>query len=192
MRKEPRQQRSRETVEAILQATARILAERGWGGLTTNHVAGVAGVSVGSLYQYFPNKLSLIEAVRRRHFHEVLAALEAAGDRGKSRVQRVEGLVDGMIRAHGRDPAVHQVLMEEVPRGRESKTAHDAFEAEYLGRYESLIGNSRGPRSRRIAAQVLAAAIAGVVHDAARRGTLASPELKNELVRLLSGYLNQS
>ena len=74
-RKTPRQPRSRVTVEAILDAAARILGERGWAGFTTNAAAEVAGVSIGSLYQYFPNKLALVEAVRRRHFEEVLAAL---------------------------------------------------------------------------------------------------------------------
>ena len=80
MRKEPRQERSRDTVEAIVEASARILGRRGWAGLTTNGVAEAAGVSIGSLYQYFPNKLALVEAVRRRHFHDVLTALRIADD----------------------------------------------------------------------------------------------------------------
>jgi AcrR family transcriptional regulator len=192
MRKVPRQERSRGTVEAIVEATARILGERGWGRLTTNEVAEVAGVSIGSLYQYFPDKLSLIEAVRRRHFDDVLKALRAADDGAKPLVQRIEGVVQGMIGLHNRNPAVHGVLLEEAPRSRESKTAHEAFEAEYLSRYEALIAVSRRtPVSarRKVAAQVLSAAIAGVVHDAARRGTLASPALKHELVEMVSAYL---
>jgi AcrR family transcriptional regulator len=192
MRKEPRQQRARETVEAILQATAHILARRGWGALTTNKVAEAAGVSIGSLYQYFPSKLALIEAVRRRHFHDVLSALETAADRTRSQAERIEGVVRGMIREHGRDPGVHEVLMEEAPRGRDSRAAHDEFEAEYLRRYEALIGASGpalNPARCKIAAQVLSAAIAGVVHDAARRGTLTTPGLEHELIRLVSAYL---
>jgi AcrR family transcriptional regulator len=175
MRKEPKQERSRETVDAILEATARILARRGWAGLNTNEVAEVAGVSVGSLYQYFPNKLSLIEAVRNRHFQDVLNALDAAND--------IEQLVQAMIDLHNRHPAIHNVLLEETPRSRDARVAHDAFEAEYLRRYEALI-----PRGN-IAAQVASAAIAGVIHDSARRGTLALPGLKKELVRLISAYL---
>jgi len=195
MRKEPRQERSRDTVEAILRATARILGRHGWEALTTNQVAEVAGVSVGSLYQYFPNKLALIEAVRRQHFRDVLAALAAAEDSGKASAERIESVVEGMIRVHGRDPAVHQVLLEESPRSRVSKAAHDEFGAEYLRRYEALIGGSGRALSgerRKIAAQVLSAAIAGVVHDAARRGTLTSPELKRELIHLVSAYVGEA
>src|SRR5216110_1553486 len=78
MRKDPRQERSRDTVEAIVQASAHILGRRGWAGFTTNGVAEAAGVSIGSLYQYFPNKLALVEEVRRRHFQDVLNALRTA------------------------------------------------------------------------------------------------------------------
>jgi AcrR family transcriptional regulator len=192
MRKVPRQERSRGTVEAIVEATTRILGERGWGGLTTNEVAEVAGVSIGSLYQYFPDKLALIEAVRRRHFDDVLAALRTADDNAKPLPQRIECIVQAMIGLHSRNPAVHGVLLEEAPRSRESKMAHEEFEAEYLSRYEALIAAGRRTpvsASRKIAAQVLSAAIAGVVHDAARRGTLNSPALKHELVEMVSAYL---
>ena len=63
-RKLPRQQRSRSTVEAVLTA-AEMLLDSG-GPFTTNHIAHRAGVSVGSLYQYFPNKQSIIAAVKER------------------------------------------------------------------------------------------------------------------------------
>src|SRR5580658_582762 len=116
MRKRPQQARSRATIDAILDAAAHILGERGWAGLTTNAVAEAAGVSIGSLYQYFPNKLALIEAVRRRHFEEVLAVLRAASDGGTPRKRRIAALVDGMIAVHSRYPAAHRVLLEESPR----------------------------------------------------------------------------
>ena len=72
MRKAPRQQRSRATVDVIVEAAARVLGRRGWARFTTNEIAAVAGVSVGSLYQYFPNKLAIAEAIRQRHLDEVL------------------------------------------------------------------------------------------------------------------------
>ncbi|MFS6749767.1 TetR/AcrR family transcriptional regulator, partial [Staphylococcus aureus] len=112
VRKAPRQARSRATIEAMLDATARILGERGWAGITTNAVAETAGVSIGSLYQYFPNKLALVEAVRQRHFDEVLAVLRAATDPEAPRARRVTAFVDGMIAAHGRYPAAHRALLE--------------------------------------------------------------------------------
>jgi AcrR family transcriptional regulator len=73
-RKPPNQARARATVNAILDATARILAEEGFEAVNTNRVAEVAGVSVGSLYQYFPNKGSLVGAVAVRHT-EAMAAV---------------------------------------------------------------------------------------------------------------------
>jgi AcrR family transcriptional regulator len=67
MRKTPRQARSRQTVDVILEAAACILAERGLDGFTTNHIADRAGVNISSLYQYFPNKLAILEALQTRH-----------------------------------------------------------------------------------------------------------------------------
>jgi AcrR family transcriptional regulator len=179
MRKEPRQARSRATIDAILDAAAHILGDRGWTGLTTNTVAEIAGVSIGSLYQYFPNKLALIEAVRRRHFDEVLAVLRAAADDRMTRRKRVEALVDGMIAVHSRYPAAHRVLLEESPRGADTGSAHDRFEV-----------NARAAADVRVGAQVLAGAVAGAVHEAARQGTLGAPVLKKELIALVQAYLS--
>ena len=70
-RKRPRQRRSAETVERILAAAARIFDEQGYAGTPTNHVADEAGVSIGSLYQYFPNKDALLVALAERHIDDV-------------------------------------------------------------------------------------------------------------------------
>jgi AcrR family transcriptional regulator len=192
MRKEPRQERARATVEAILEAAARILDRQGWARFTTNAVAEAAGVSIGSLYQYFPNKLALVEAILRRHFDDVLSALRFA-DEHTSRIERIEALVSGMIAAHSLHPSLHRVLLEDVPRGKISKSVHQRFESEYWSLYSKLITASErsatSPRSE-IRAKVLSAAIEGVVHDAARTGTLRSPVLKQELVHLVDAYLD--
>ncbi len=81
-RKQPRQDRSTVTVEAILEAAIRILRDGGWAELTTTRVAELAGVSVGSLYQYFPNREAIaVEIVRQRTraFLEVVVAVDLAG-----------------------------------------------------------------------------------------------------------------
>jgi AcrR family transcriptional regulator len=192
MRKAPQQARSRATIEAVLDAAARILGERGWMGLTTNAAAEVAGVSIGSLYQYFPNKLALVEAVRRRHFDEVLAVLRAAADNKVTRGRRIEALVDGMIAVHSRYPAAHRVLLEESPRGGDARLAHDRFDVECRAAFEALVkANSRRTIDVRIVAQVLAGAIVGAVHEAARQGTLGSPILRNQIVDLARSYLSK-
>jgi AcrR family transcriptional regulator len=191
MRKEPRQERARATVEAILEAAAHILDRQGWARFTTNAVADAAGVSIGSLYQYFPNKLALVEAILRRHFDDVLGALRIA-DEPTSRGARIEGLISGMIAAHSVHPSLHRVLLEDVPRGKISKSLHQQFESECSNLYTKLITasqrSSTNPRSE-VRAHVLSSAIEGVVHDAARRGTLASLALKQELVHLVDAYL---
>ena len=66
MKKVPTQGRSRQTVDALIEATARTIAERGWQGTTTNHIAATAGVSVGSLYQYFDSREDLLAALMER------------------------------------------------------------------------------------------------------------------------------
>ncbi len=77
-RKTPLQARSAATVEAILQATIQVLLKEGRSKLTTTRVAARAGVSVGTLYQYFPNKSSLLQALLREHLDSVAAAVEDA------------------------------------------------------------------------------------------------------------------
>lgn len=74
----PRQTRSHALVEAILEAAARILEKRGLAGFTTNTIADKAGVSVGSLYQYFPNKAALLAALSRAWRQELQEVLDAA------------------------------------------------------------------------------------------------------------------
>src|ERR1700744_2897510 len=70
-RKFASQQRSRATVDALVAATARILVREGFDKASTNRIAEVAGVSVGSLYQYFPSKEALVAAVIERHQREI-------------------------------------------------------------------------------------------------------------------------
>lgn len=193
MRKEPRQARSRATVEAIVQAGARILGSRGLAGFTTNEVADVAGVSIGSLYQYFPDKLSLVEAIRRRHLDDVLAVMRGTEEGSKSPTQLVEDLVAGMIAVHSIHPALHRVLLDVAPRHGGSSSAHDAFESEYQDRYRAVVAAYRsrkgGATAGGVVAQVLSGAVEGVIHSAARNGTLQSPELKRELVDMVCAYL---
>jgi AcrR family transcriptional regulator len=191
MRKRPQQARSRATIDAILDAAAHILGERGWTGLTTNAVAEAAGASIGSLYQYFPDKLALIDAVRRRHFDAVLDVLHAAANLEMSRANRIAALVDGMIAVHSRHPSAHRVLLEESPRGEDSRSAHDHFGRECKKAYENLFAaNARAIGDDVcVGAQVLAGALAGAVHEAARQGQLASPILRRELMTLVDAFL---
>ncbi len=77
-RKLPRQPRAQVTVDAIVTAVERVLEQHGAAGLTTNRVAEIAGVSIGSLYQYFPNKEALVGAVIERYVGHTFAQCSAA------------------------------------------------------------------------------------------------------------------
>src|SRR5689334_9527401 len=76
-RKRPRQARSKATVDTILDATTRVLVKQGFDRLSTNAVAVTAGVSIGSLYQYFPNKEALVLALIDRHVEQMNASILA-------------------------------------------------------------------------------------------------------------------
>lgn len=115
-RKRPRQRRSRETVDAILAATARVLVDEGYERASTNRIARVAGVSVGSLYQYFPNKEALVLAVIRRHCEEMLGLLgrSVAALADAPLPVAVRTYIRAMIDAHRVDPALHRVLVQQA------------------------------------------------------------------------------
>ncbi|WP_263356516.1 TetR/AcrR family transcriptional regulator [Acidicapsa ligni] len=104
-RKSPVQARSTASVEAILEATLQVLLHVGKERLTTTRVALRAGVSVGTLYQYFPNKSALLQAALRRHLDEVLAAVELAclQQRGKTLSQMATALITAFLQAKMRD-----------------------------------------------------------------------------------------
>src|SRR6476659_7471301 len=77
-RMKPQQARARITYDSILDATARILEDLGYASLTTNGIAGVAGVAVGALYAYFPNKETIVAELSRRTVRQMLTDVEAA------------------------------------------------------------------------------------------------------------------
>ena len=117
MKKRPKQARACETVEIILQATTHILKREGRQGLTTNRVAEVAGVSIGSLYQYFPNKASLVAALRERYDAWFLERLVGAVEKFNSEISS-ESLREALrfgIEIHREDIQLHNELAAEIP-----------------------------------------------------------------------------
>jgi len=101
MRKRPKQRRSRQVVDALIDATAQVIAERGLEHATTNHIAARAGVSVGSLYQYFEDKQDLLEALLARLSNEIAGAVDdslaSLMEEGVETV--VRGLLTAVLRA---------------------------------------------------------------------------------------------
>lgn len=117
-RKPASQERSRATVDALLEATTRVLIKEGYDRASTNRIAEVAGVSIGSLYQYFPSKEALVAAVIDRHTQEISEVtrktlVKAAGLPIEAAAREfVSVAIDG----HRVNPKLHAVLAEQIPR----------------------------------------------------------------------------
>jgi AcrR family transcriptional regulator len=133
-RRQPKQRRARQTVEAVLDAVVRILKRQGTGAMTTNRIAEVAGVSIGSVYQYFPDKRAIFVALHERHVQEIDRMVHAVlvEHAGSSLEDFVRAMIDGMVRAHEDDPELYEWLMTAVPHranGRREFTVrlHGAF-----------------------------------------------------------------
>jgi AcrR family transcriptional regulator len=105
-------------VSALVEATARVLVREGFDKASTNRIAEVAGVSVGSLYQYFPSKEALVVAVIDRHNQEIMQVVR--GELAEAMSLPVEKAVRKMIavavKAHRVNPRLHRVLAEQIPR----------------------------------------------------------------------------
>jgi AcrR family transcriptional regulator len=111
-RKSPVQERSTASVDAILKATIQVLLRVGKEKLTTTRVAARAGVSVGTLYQYFPNKSALLRAAMRLHMEEILAEVDkvCVAQRGQPVEQMAEALAVAFLAVKMRDPKKSRAL----------------------------------------------------------------------------------
>jgi len=196
-RKSPSQQRSQLTVAALLKATAHILVKEGYESASTNRIAAAAGVSIGSLYQYFPSKEALVAAVVDRHMQEMLELLRAAVDR--VREQPVEAatreLVKVMIDAHRVDPRLHRALVEQVPRvGRlENVRAIDREDYTLIRAYLEAHRDELRVADLDVASFVCVATVEALTHAAVvNRPEVLSDKsgvFAEEVTRLVVGYL---
>jgi AcrR family transcriptional regulator len=116
-RRRPVQSRAQETVTAILDAVVRLLKRKGSSAITTNNIAATAGVSIGSVYQYFPNKRAIFIALHQRHIDQVDRILrqKICESAGEPLEKLVSSLVDGMIEIHAGDPELAALLDSEIP-----------------------------------------------------------------------------
>ena len=114
-RKRPSQERSRFTVDAILEAATDILVRDGFARLTTNRIAERAGVNIASLYQYFPGKEAIVMELRRRHGDEQRAEVRQvlADRRSGSLESTLRSLVAIGVAGHARNPRLQRVFTEE-------------------------------------------------------------------------------
>jgi AcrR family transcriptional regulator len=112
--RQPRQQRAQNKVELILEAAIRLLDIGGLAALTTNAIAETAGVSIGTLYQYFANKEAILEALAEREMAAISArVLAVLQDRSVvSPQERIGRILRAVTSGYGQRPRVHRLVME--------------------------------------------------------------------------------
>lgn len=196
-RKTAVQSRSLATVETILRATAHILKREGYDALSTNKVAERAGVSVGSLYQYFPNKASLVAALVDRHVEEMFATIlaEAPALMALPIDQAVRRYVELMIAAHRVDPALHRVFVEQMPRIGDLARI-ETVHARGIALAKTVFAHHAHairPRDLDLAAFLVVTTIEAVTHAAVimHPALLESPAFVDEATALVVRYLDK-
>lgn len=197
-RKQASQARSRATVDTLVQATARILVRDGFDKASTNRIAEEAGVSIGSLYQYFPSKEALVAAVIDRHKRKLMQVARAALTQAAALPleRAVRKLVATAFKTHRVEPRLHRVLAEQIPRtGKLQDVA--AFDRENYTMFRAYLenhGDEIRPVDLEVAAFVCVTSIEALTHMAVlyRPEILAGDALESlieEGTRLVVRYL---
>ena len=200
-RKSASQTRSRQTVDALLEATARVLIKEGYDKASTNKIAAVAGVGIGSLYQYFPSKEALVAAVIDRHMHEMFGVVRDALVKVATRPVEVAAreLVSVMIEAHRINPKLHRILVEQTPRTGKLENV-EAVEREAYGLVRAYLEAHRDEldvADTGLAAFVCVTAVEALTHAAVVRPSERltdeqAARLVNDVTRLVVRYLQKS
>lgn len=193
-RKQPRQQRSAETRQRILDAAARIFAEYGYAAGTTNRIADAAELSIGSLYQYFPNKDAILAALTDAHVDTGAALL---GERaGAGLPASLDELLRVFVRAtidnHLGDTRLHRVLFEEAPRSPALLHRLHDTESQIVGIASELLENHPEVQVSDVnfAARMVVATIESLTHRLLACEKPADAEqLEDGIVVMLGRYL---
>ncbi len=192
-RKRPTQSRSRETVKAMLEATARLLADSGVEALTTNHVAELAGVSIGSLYQYFPTKEALIAGVIEHRLEHDLIEGRAILQAAEPLPRRLEKFVRWAVARQATDaplmaqllPLLHHFEREAIARRMVDSLTSELRDSIALDS-ESVRADLSSPERLEVALFVVGRSLRWVINAAVleRPELLEDPQLSDELVRV--------
>ncbi len=192
-RKAPVQSRSRQTVADILRATARIFVKEGFKRATTNRIAEVAGVSIGTLYQYFPSKEAIIRSLHAEHIAKLRAKMVPdASLEGQPLEVVLRSLVTAVIAAHAIDPPLHAQLMQAGASLGISPT--EALYEAALSLAKSLM-SAYAPSLRaldpEISPFIVVCAVDAIIHQSSREHPefLTQPKLVDEVTHLLKQYV---
>ena len=168
-RKAPSQERSRRTVERILAAAAVVFDEAGYAGATTNDIAREAGISIGSLYQYFPHKDALLVELAHRHVDSVVAAVDAFASSTVSDSVDLDAvladLASVLVAQHERDH-LHTIIAHQAPRTADLERELDRARERFIDMADRvLVARISDADSRRVAAAMVVAILDSSVHQ---------------------------
>ncbi len=195
-RRVPRQARSRERVERILDAAAHVFADAGFEAATTEAIAARAETSIGSVYQFFPNKDALFGAISARYFSRVSALFEALMARA-SELSWQELLEEGIdaFAAFDQEDLDFRAVWRNWHRSGEFMATGQAMNREFARRTEKVLAaqakKSLPPARRALVATVTVEAISAMLFLAARepkRSRAVVAETKTMMRRYLSAY----
>ena len=195
-RKSPRQLRARATVETILEAAARILETAGPEGFNTNAVAAKAGVSVGSLYQYFPAKQALVAELSRRNADAVLQGLAevAAATVGQPLEVRLRAFVRFAIAQQCARPRLSRVL-DRLEEGMALDTDERTTAPDILAVLAPVLAaeaSRADPGAVMAIARDCLALVRALIDAALDRGPVDREALEKNTLGALLGYLGAS
>lgn len=198
-RKTPRQVRAEETRARLLDAAAEVFETHGYDAGTTNAIAAAASMSVGSLYQYFPNKDAILVELMVRHIADGADRVRAAFVGWARSGTGLDGLVVETVRSllalHRESPVLHQVLMTQVPLPRDVAQQIEALEvevvAELIGLLRAFPAVPADEVDRR--AVVVATTVNSLVHTQVARPTplLDDDTFVTETASMVTAYLTR-
>jgi AcrR family transcriptional regulator len=181
-------------VSAILEAAAEVFAEKGYGGATTNKIAVRAGVSIGSLYQYFPNKDAILAGLMERHQADVRAVVEQSMEELDDTAVPIRvalgSLLRGLVDLHAENPKLTHALSDEVVP---AHLVHRDREEHYAIETERVLGRRSDVRSgdtrmmAHIVVQTVETLTRWYVHEAPPY--LEEDHFIDEALRLLTRYI---
>jgi AcrR family transcriptional regulator len=193
-RRKPRQVRAIDTVEVIFEATARILQQEGPAALNTNYIAERAGISVGTLYQYFRNKESILVAMARREIATdeaaVIKAMSEASERND--IDPVRLAIRALITAFGKRRIARRVTFEAlVSQGLGNELAKSVQKiAQLVGERSDRLLPGRSRPVTPTSLFVITRAVSGIMRAASQEESplLGTAEFEDELVHLVQAY----
>jgi AcrR family transcriptional regulator len=191
-RREPKQQRSRQTVDAVLEAVQLVVTRYGTEAITTNRIAEVAGVSVGSLYQYFPDRRAILTALHDRHVDNVRQVIgqTTATCASASLQEFTQELVRGLVNVHAEAPELHEIVSAAVPEGALGfRTAlHHTFGQVLSRADQKRYSPNETERMLFVLPRIVESLVHGAVHQA--RAALSGDVARSEAIRTVLVYVN--